>query len=264
MKLYIVTFLFFSIISCFSYNYTQNIDYIRSIEHEALQLIKEAYNIESAQWQEFLQKITDVRNQAKELFSKANPEINHDQNIPQEKLQIIYGILKEHNINPQSVHIVIMRNEILELAQAGITLMTRLNYHLVENPKIMISEKLLSKKNIEEFKAIIYHELGHLLELHGAIKVLVEKLVQNKEIGVAQKNALDNLQRVQEFIADQYCASKNSAVLPLLEKYLKPEKNVRFLVHASKPWYPTLKERFESFLLMKNTLYGNHINRQIL
>lgn len=270
MRFSVIFLHIFLVLAVFANESVKKIDYIRSVENDALCIIKDAYNIENADWNEFLQKITQVRAQAKDLFSTANPAVKHNPNISQEKLQIIYDIFKEYNINPQSIHLECDSNKTLEktntLAHAGITLMTMtaFGYHWVENPKIMLSESLLLTKNTEEFKAIVYHEVGHLLEIHGAIKILVEKVVEGREHGKIQKSAIHNLQRTQEFIADQYCASKNSTVLLILEKYLKPKKNSKLSPYDSADWYPNVSTRFESFVQMKNAVYGNAINQQLL
>ena len=272
MKLSTIIFLFFSIFSHFSYVFSHNIDYIRSIEQEALEQIRIAYNIERKAWDAFLGHVSTLRNEIKILLTQTNPDVQHDNNIPTEKLNIIYDIFKQQNINPQSIHI-ILDNEV-EKSNTCASMHIRLflqnapEKYIIKDPLLKISPKIL-QDDCAKFTAVIYHELGHLFEVHTALEYLIKKLVESVSTKVSpdgsveKENVKNNLNRIHEFIADQYFASQDKNISSILEKYLKPNTLCNY-PPLSENWYPTIPERWSSFMVMKNKIYENSTDRQLL
>jgi hypothetical protein len=240
-------------------------DWCKRLEDQALLKIKRAYGLSDEQWEPIEEKLNLAKQVQQEALSKKRIDYKHDQQIPKDRLDIIYTLLKSQGIEPTSIDIIVgkyMHSGGIEAAAHVSDKGIVVSYHSntgefakmqVGTPLLTIGIKTLSC-SLKSFRYYMAHEIGHLLEAHilkrFVLAILPIRYGNTKE----QRAALENFNFVIELIADQRAASGSKEIADLMLSQLGNLS--RFDDKRPTGDYPCYRERYYAFKDMYINCFG--------
>ncbi len=205
-------------------------DWMISLENETLQLIKQKYAVSDEIWQKCLADIAEVKKNAALGMQNAYSTVSHDPAIPADVLEIMTMLLKQNNINPHSISLVMADQATID-ASPGTIARTILVTESVQKPELKIYTHYIPAKIIifprisdaskTEKIANCAHEIQHLICQHAIIEmVLIDYLTHYYGVDKAefeQSKEYRDLCKIQEAQAEILAAIKH----PDIARHLK-------------------------------------------
>ena len=84
------------------------------LEQEALHAIRQKYAINDETWYKYTQDVVKIKNSSKIGMTKPHKEVTHDPAIPEDIKDMLIMFLKENNMNPESINIVMANEQTVE------------------------------------------------------------------------------------------------------------------------------------------------------
>lgn len=155
-------------------------------EHEALLAIKQKYNIDTVQWNEWIKEIASIKESYSQSMQREYPNIVHDPAVPEDIRTMIIELLIQNNINPKSINITVATQDektdnSISLAQTIVAIQMDMQHHRVLHtykPATIKCFPIMLNKSAEEKMSLCAHEVQHAVCLHsvtdGVLKTHLE------------------------------------------------------------------------------------------
>lgn len=213
------------------------------LEQKTLENIKEKYAIQNELWQKCLSDIEQVKISYKKGMLNNHPSVIHDSTVPTDIKDILTTLLKQNDINPSSVSIVMANKEMAD-SQPGILANTgffRITY--ISDKKLIIDTNYipatitifpgLVQESLEEKISICAHEIQHLVLQHSITNLVLLKYLAHccsiDEQTIRQTPEFYQLNQIHEAQAEVVAAIKNHHVSHCLAWFRKQHYYPKYL-----------------------------------
>ena len=234
-------------------------DHCTTLEQDALVEIKNACKINDGPWKHFIELVSSIKRYNREkLLKTPRKTYEHSRQIPTDILRIINNLLSTQGIQPTALDIKILDNKkshshadfvtlasIVQGMRWNPKLITKESIHL-KTPTLYINPELFNKSKAD-IEFTILHEMGHLLEAHPVVEVLINALFSKYFTSDTAKAARDNLDIIHEYIADQYVAVQSKELRQKGLTRLKAKANIPGSHRRPSSAYPSPYERYISY-----------------
>lgn len=154
-------------------------------EKEALFAIKQKYGVSDELWHKCLSDIETIKNSYRNGMLHAHPDVKHDPAIPADIRDFLVMLMKQNNINPHSIHLVMAdQDEIMEksetIAKTAFSFITTVenNYLVVDTTYIPSKITLfpgIKDESLEYQLNACAHEIQHVISQHSVTDFILNK-----------------------------------------------------------------------------------------
>ncbi|HLC07071.1 MAG TPA: hypothetical protein VJJ26_02690 [Candidatus Babeliales bacterium] len=209
--------------------FTEFENWLLALEQEALSAIKQKYGISDSIWHECLMDIERVKNSCRNAMLHPHADTVHDDTIPADMVEFIIVLLRQNNINPQSINIKMVSNQATIAAQPNtIAQATMFMFSPIVDHKnnlqlyreyipatINIFPRIYDKSAIDRMSCCA-HEVQHLVSLHSITeRVLIDYLAHYCSVDAAefrQSKEYHKLSQIHEAQAEIFAAIKSPEI----------------------------------------------------
>lgn len=192
--------------------------YLLELEQEALLDIKKKYEITDDIWNKYMTDIQRVKKSHRIAMSQSDPKAIHDPAVPADIKDMLIVQLKENNINPNSINIVMatqeeIKNEprTLALAKQILSVHDNSEYPIIlekYNPATITIFPCLLQAPLHQKMGTCAHEVQHISAQHSlSLLVLYEYLEKYYSVATAEFHKtpeFHQLAEIQEAQADTF------------------------------------------------------------
>lgn len=205
-------------------------DWMIALEDATLVAIKNKYAISDELWHKCLADITTIKNNALISMAGIYLGVTHDPAIPKDIMEIMITLLKQNNINPRSISLVMADQAEIDASPNTIA-RTILITESVKEPNLKIHTHYIPAKIIffprikdaSETEKIAYcaHEIQHLVCQHAITEMVLMDYLSHyygvERAEFEQSKECHDLGKIQEAQAEILAATKH----PDIARHLK-------------------------------------------
>ena len=203
------------------------------MEEDALLAIKQKYAINDEIWHKYCADIGKIKASYKIGMSQPHKHVTHDPAVPADIRHLLYMLLKENNINPESIEIV-MADETKKDAQATTLATTTffINFDASQHNLIMSREytpvtitisPALKESPWETKVGVCAHEIQHVVCQHLVPVITITQYLEHyysiQEADFKQSKEYQRLMQIYEAQAETLAALSNRSTAACMKTF---------------------------------------------